>query len=105
MQSFTRTQSTEDLAQVIPASRQAIQAAVLMGGATLLEPFQKVFIHVPTDQMGGAMREMQGRRGIILDMQSEGDTTIIESKAPVAAVVRIFRRHPFCDRRQGNVEH
>jgi elongation factor 2 len=71
-------------AQVIPASRQAIQAAILMGGATLLEPFQKVFIHVPQEQMGGAMREMQGRRGSILDMQSEGDTTIIEAKAPVA---------------------
>ena len=71
-------------AQVIPASRQAIQAAMLMGGATLLEPFQKVFIHVPQDQMGGAMREMQGRRGSILDMKTEGDTTIIESKAPVA---------------------
>jgi len=71
-------------AQVIPASRQAIQAAILMAGATLLEPFQKVFIHVPQEQMGGAMREMQGRRGSILDMQSEGDTTIIEAKAPVA---------------------
>ncbi|MCZ7393403.1 MAG: elongation factor EF-2 [Candidatus Methanoperedens sp.] len=71
-------------AQVIPASRQAIQAAMLMAGATLLEPFQKVFIHVPQDQMGGAMREIQGRRGAILDMKSEGDTTIIEAKAPVA---------------------
>src|SRR3990172_7169401 len=71
-------------AQVIPASRQAVQAAILMAGATLLEPFQKVFIHVPQEQMGGAMREMQGRRGSILDMQSEGDTTIIEAKAPVA---------------------
>ena len=71
-------------AQVIPASRQAIQAAMLMAGATLLEPFQKVFIQVPQDQMGGAMREMQGRRGQILDMKSEGDLTIIESKAPVA---------------------
>jgi elongation factor 2 len=71
-------------AQVIPASRQATQAAILMAGATLLEPFQKVFIHVPQEQMGGAMREMQGRRGSILDIQSEGDTTIIEAKAPVA---------------------
>ncbi|MCZ7402173.1 MAG: elongation factor EF-2, partial [Candidatus Methanoperedens sp.] len=71
-------------AQVIPASRQAIQAAMLMAGATLLEPFQKVFIQVPQDQMGGAMREMQGRRGQILDMKTEGDLTIIESKAPVA---------------------
>ncbi|MBE0522030.1 MAG: elongation factor EF-2 [Candidatus Methanoperedenaceae archaeon] len=71
-------------AQVIPAARQAIQAAMLMAGSTLLEPFQKVFIHVPQDQMGGAMREIQGRRGAVLDMKSEGDTTIIEAKAPVA---------------------
>ncbi len=71
-------------AQVIPASRQAIQAAMLMAGATLLEPFQKVFIHVPHEQMGGAMREIQGRRGVILDMKSEGEVTIIEAKAPVA---------------------
>lgn len=71
-------------AQVIPAARQAVQAAMLMAGSTLLEPFQKVFIHVPQDQMGGAMREIQGRRGAVLDMKSEGDTTIIEAKAPVA---------------------
>lgn len=71
-------------AQVIPAVRQAIQAAMLMAGATLLEPFQKVFIHVPQELMGNAMREIQGRRGAVLDMRSEGDITIIESKAPVA---------------------
>lgn len=71
-------------AQVIPASRQAIQAGMLLAGATLFEPFQKVFIQVPHEQMGGAMREMQGRRGVILDMKTEGDTSIIEAKAPVA---------------------
>jgi elongation factor 2 len=36
--------------------------------------------------MGGATKEIQGRRGIIMDMHSEGDTTIIEAKAPVAAL-------------------
>jgi elongation factor 2 len=73
-------------AQVIPASRQAIQAAMLMAGDTLLEPYQKVFIQVPQDQMGGATKEIQGRRGIIMDMHTEGDTTVIESRAPVAAL-------------------
>ena len=71
-------------AQVIPASRQAIQAAMLMAEDTLLEPYQKVFIQVPQNNMGGAAKEIQGRRGIIIDMQSEGDLTIIESRAPVA---------------------
>jgi elongation factor 2 len=71
-------------AQVIPASRQAIQAAMLMADDTLFEPYQKVFIQVPQEQMGGATKEIQGRRGVIIDMTSEGDTTIIESKAPVS---------------------
>ncbi|RLG24559.1 elongation factor EF-2 [Methanosarcinales archaeon] len=71
-------------AQVIPASRQAIQAATLMASPTLLEPYQKVFIQVPQEQMGGATREIQGRRGMILNMQTEGDTIILEAKAPVA---------------------
>ncbi|MBZ3935124.1 elongation factor EF-2 [Methanimicrococcus blatticola] len=71
-------------AQVIPASRQAIQAAMLMAEDSLLEPYQKVFIQVPQNNMGGATKEIQGRRGSIIDMQSEGDLTIIESRAPVS---------------------
>jgi elongation factor 2 len=71
-------------AQVIPASRQGIQAAMLMADDTLLEPYQKVFIQVPQDQMGGATKEIQGRRGIIINMIAEGDMTIIESRAPVS---------------------
>ena len=71
-------------AQVIPASRQAIQAAMLMADDTMFEPYQKVFIQVPQDNMGGATKEIQGRRGIISNMTSEGDMTIIESKAPVS---------------------
>ena len=71
-------------AQVIPASRQAIQAAMLMAEDTLLEPYQKVFIQVPQNNLGGATKEIQGRRGSIIDMQSEGDLTIIESRAPVS---------------------
>ncbi|WP_292466710.1 elongation factor EF-2 [Methanolobus sp.] len=71
-------------AQVIPASRQGIQAAMLMADDTLLEPYQKVFIQVPQNNMGGATKEIQGRRGTIIDMTSEGDMTIIESRAPVS---------------------
>ncbi|MBP1909414.1 elongation factor EF-2 [Methanolobus bombayensis] len=71
-------------AQVIPASRQGIQAAMLMADDTLLEPYQKVFIQVPQEQMGGATKEIQGRRGIIINMTSEGDMTVIESRAPVS---------------------
>ncbi len=71
-------------AQVIPAMRSAVQGGVLMAGAQLLEPVQKVFISVPQAYMGAAVREIQGRRGTILDIQQEGDITTIEGSAPVA---------------------
>jgi len=71
-------------AQVIPATRQAIHEAIRMANPSILEPIQDVYIHVPSDMMGNATREIQGRRGQILDMQQEGNTTVITGKAPVA---------------------
>ena len=71
-------------AQVIPAVRSAIFAAILMAGDVLLEPKQKVFINVPQTLMGSATQQIQGRRGQILDMHSEGDMAVIVGKAPVA---------------------
>jgi len=36
------------------------------------------------DQMGAATSQIQGRRGQVFDMQSEGDTITVIGKAPVA---------------------
>ncbi len=71
-------------AQVIPAVRSAIKAGILLAGDSLLEPVQKIQITVPTDQMGSATSQIQGRRGQVFDMQSEGDTITVVGKAPVA---------------------
>ncbi len=71
-------------AQVIPAVRSAVKAGMLMGGDSLLEPIQKIQITVPSDQMGAATSQIQGRRGQVFDMLSEGDTMTIVGKAPVA---------------------
>ncbi len=71
-------------AQVIPAVRDAIRQAMLNAKAILLEPKQKVFIQVPQDYMGAVTREIQSRRGQILNMRQEGDMIIIEAKCPVA---------------------
>ncbi|MCM2464827.1 elongation factor EF-2 [Methanoculleus oceani] len=70
--------------QVIPAVRSAVKAGLLMGGDSLLEPIQKIQITVPTDQMGAATSQIQGRRGQVSDMLSEGDTMTIVGRAPVA---------------------
>lgn len=71
-------------AQVIPAVRSAIKAGLLLGGDSLLEPIQKLFITVPQDYMGGATAQIQSRRGQVFDMTSEGDTITVVGKAPVA---------------------
>jgi len=71
-------------AQVIPAVRSAIFACMLTGGAVILEPIQHVFISVPQDFMGEATKEMQSRRGQILDIRQEDGTIMVQSKAPVA---------------------
>jgi elongation factor 2 len=70
-------------AQVIPAARSAIYGAMCLAGRVLHEPMQKVFINVPDDVMGSAIREVQQRRGVIDDMKQEGDNTVIQAKCPV----------------------
>src|SRR5881296_435959 len=71
-------------AQVIPAARSSIYGAMVQGVRTLLEPIQKVFINVPQDFMGAALGEIQSRRGVIEDINQEGEITVIHAKAPVA---------------------
>jgi elongation factor 2 len=56
----------------------------MLAEPTLLEPIQKVFINVPQDYMGSSTREVQNRRGQIVDMSQEGDMATVESKVPVA---------------------
>lgn len=71
-------------AQVIPAVRSAIKGGMLIAGDSLLEPVQKIQITVPMDHMGNATSQIQGRRGQVFDMASEGDTITVVGKAPVA---------------------
>ena len=71
-------------AQVIPAVRSAIYGAMCQAKRILLEPLQKVTINVPMEVLSAATREIQGRRGEIIDMQQTGDYTTIVAKAPVA---------------------
>ncbi|MEN6610711.1 MAG: elongation factor EF-2 [Methanoregulaceae archaeon] len=71
-------------AQVIPAVRGAIKGGILLANDSLLEPIQKIQITVPTDQMGNATSQIQGRRGQVLDISSEGDSITVVGKAPVA---------------------
>ncbi len=71
-------------AQVLPSIRKAIYGSMMMAKPTLLEPMQKVFINVPQDYMGSCTREIQNRRGQIVDIQQDADMVTIESKVPVS---------------------
>ena len=71
-------------AQVLPAIRKAIYGSIMMANPTLLEPIQKVFINTPQDYMGASTREIQNRRGQIVNMEQEADMVTVESKVPVA---------------------
>jgi len=70
-------------AQVIPAVRSAIFAAILQANPTLLEPYQNIYIMIPQTMMGNATREIQGRRGHILDVKIDGEIATLTAKAPV----------------------
>jgi len=70
--------------QIMPAVRYAIRQAMLKANATVLEPKQIIRIDVPTELMGGVIREITNRRGQVFDMKEECGVTIITAKMPVA---------------------
>jgi len=71
-------------AQIIPAIKRPIYAAMLMAGTVLLEPKQKLLIQAPQDYMGPIISQVQARRGQILNIQQEEDIVTLTSKVPVA---------------------
>ena len=74
-------------AQVIPAVREAVHRSLIDGEIRLLEPIQDVRIDVPSEHMGAASGEIQGRRGRVDDMYQEGDLMVIEGIAPVEEMI------------------
>jgi len=74
-------------AQVIPAVRDAVHRSLIDGKIRLLEPIQDVRIDVPSEHMGAASGEIQGRRGRVDDMYQEGDLMVVEGIAPVEEMI------------------
>lgn len=74
-------------AQVIPAVRRAVHRGLIAAHVSLLEPIQDVRIDIPSEHMGSASGEIQGRRGRVDDMYQEGDLMVIEGIAPVDEMI------------------
>ena len=73
-------------AQVIPAGRNSLYGAICQARRVLMEPIQKVFINVPQEIMGSVTNEIQQRRGVVDEMNIEGDDIVIVSRVPVAGM-------------------
>ncbi len=73
-------------AQIIPAIRRAIYAGLLLAGDTLLEPKQKFTIQCPSVYMGEVIKQVQGRRGQMLNIEQDekGEVVTLLAKIPVA---------------------
>ncbi|MBU5689812.1 MAG: elongation factor EF-2 [Candidatus Aenigmatarchaeota archaeon] len=70
--------------QILPAFSHAIMSAMMKADPVILEPKQIIRIDTPSEMMGGAIKEIQNRRGQILDMEEERGVTIIRCKLPVS---------------------
>ena len=70
------------------AGRNAFKEAFKNAGPKILEPVYDLTVTVPADLMGGVMTDLQGRRAIVMGMDSEGKNQVIKAKAPLAEMNR-----------------
>lgn len=71
-------------AQVIPAVKRPIYACMIDAGVSLMEPKQKVLITTPQEYGGDVINMTNGRRGLLLNMEQEGETSVVQSILPVS---------------------
>jgi len=70
------------------AGRHAFREAFKNAGPKILEPIFDVEVIVPEDKMGDIMTDLQGRRAVIMGMDSEGNYQKIRAKVPLAEMNR-----------------
>jgi elongation factor G len=70
------------------AGRNAFKEAFKNAGPKILEPIYDVEVMVPEDKMGEVMTDLQGRRAVIMGMDSEGNYQKIMAKVPLAEMNR-----------------
>ena len=71
-------------AQLYPAVREGIRAAVAQANPILFEPVQTMVFESPAEYMGEISKLISNKRGQLLDMVQEADTIKVTGKLPVA---------------------
>ncbi len=70
------------------AGRNAFREAFKNAGPKIMEPIYDVEVMVPEEKMGDVMTDLQGRRALIMGMESEGNYQKIRAKVPLAEMNR-----------------
>lgn len=70
------------------AGRNAFKDAFKNAGPKILEPIYDTDVNVPTDRMGDVMTDLQGRRAMVMGMESDGAYQTILAKVPLAEMNR-----------------
>ena len=65
------------------AGRNAFSAAFREAGPKILEPVYDVEVAVPADYLGDVMSDLQGRRALIMGMNSEKGFEKLQAKVPL----------------------
>lgn len=65
------------------AARNAFAAAFKEAGPKILEPIYDLEVYVPADFMGDVMSDLQGRRALIMGMDSEAGYQKLSAKIPL----------------------
>ncbi len=70
------------------AASMCLKKAVQEATPILLEPIMKIEITVPEDAMGDVMGDLNGRRGKVVGMDTQGKYQVIMAEAPMSEVLR-----------------
>ena len=70
------------------AAQLAYRNAMAQANPVLMEPISTVEIHVPEENMGDIMSDVNKRRGRILGMEPKGELQVIQCEVPTAEMAR-----------------
>jgi elongation factor 2 len=74
-------------AQVYPAVRDAVRAAMSTARPVLFEPLQTALFEGPLNYMGAMTKLIQGKRGQLIDVQQTSIDCTIKAKMPVSEMI------------------
>jgi len=71
-------------AQIMPATRQALYAAILLAEPTLLEPIYKIQVRIPPEELGSVTGLISRKRGSIHNVEQKGPVVTVTGYLPVS---------------------